>query len=200
MRVVAPTATLSGTTTISQGSSTTLQVMLGGVGPWQVKWQDQATPVQVNASPYARLVAPLGTTTYGVTSVTDTYGCSLAVNGTATVTVVPPAPVTTAKAIAANQIRVSWTFTGSADAFEIYRDGTLLAQTALSAGLAPATFTDVSLAGVPAKAVHIAELRTALAAAHAALALPAVQYRRSTLPSGSVIEVTDIREIRGGVQ
>jgi YD repeat-containing protein len=125
-------AIVSGSTSIGQGSSTSIQVTLPGTGPWSVLWADQSTAVTVTASPYTRTVSPVGTTTYTLTSASSN-GCALAPTGSAVVTVVPPAPgALVALATSATQVRVTWTSSGTADTIRLYRDGTLLSADAAS--------------------------------------------------------------------
>jgi YD repeat-containing protein len=127
-------AIVSGSTSIGQGSSTSIQVTLPGTGPWSVRWSDQATATAVSTSPYVRTgIAPSGTTTYTVISATDSTGCAAAPTGSAVVTVIPPAPgALVATAISVTQVRVAWSFTGTADSVDLYRDGTRIAEHAVS--------------------------------------------------------------------
>src|SRR6185436_11947483 len=64
-----PTAAVSGTTAICAGTSTSIQAVLTGTGPWTVVWSDGVTQSNVAASPATRSVSPAATTTYAVTSV-----------------------------------------------------------------------------------------------------------------------------------
>jgi YD repeat-containing protein len=126
-------AIVSGSTSIGQGSSTPIQVTLSGTGPWSVRWSDQSAASTVTVSPYVRAVSPAGTTTYTVLSAADANGCALAPSGSAVVTVIPPAPgALVATATSATQVRVSWTYTGTADTIALYRDGTMIVQNATS--------------------------------------------------------------------
>ncbi len=72
-----PTATISGTTDLCEGSSTMITVDLTGQSPWTIVITDQFNydTAYVTTSPYTFLVSPSVTTTYEVVSVTDTvYG------------------------------------------------------------------------------------------------------------------------------
>ncbi len=91
-----PTATVSGTTTICLGSSTDIQAVLTGTGPWVLNWSD-GFDQNVNTSPAMRTVSPADTTIYTVTTVTDAL-CFGPGSGSAEVTVATsiPAPTVTA--------------------------------------------------------------------------------------------------------
>ena len=131
--VTAVSATATGSTTIAQGGSATISAVLTGTGPWSIRWSDQAEATQVMTSPHLRPVSPVGTTTYSVTSVTGAGTCAGAVNGAAVVTVRPPVPtVVSATAISGTQVHVSWQFSGSADRFDVRRNGVVIANVAAS--------------------------------------------------------------------
>ncbi len=85
-----PTATLTGTQNIYEGSPGSLTVTLGGDGPWTFSYADSAriVPVTGTANPYLISVQPLKTTTYRLTTVSNNCGTG-AVSGTAVVTVLP---------------------------------------------------------------------------------------------------------------
>ena len=98
---ISPTATVSGDATICNGSSTTIQAVLTGTGPWDVTWSDSVTQTGVASSPATRDVSPTTTTVYTVTSVSDASGCPPSGGlGSATVTVTEP--VTPAVSLSAN--------------------------------------------------------------------------------------------------
>ncbi len=90
-----PTAIVSGSASICAGSSTNLSVALTGTGPWTLTWEDGFVQGGISSSPATRTVSPSSTTTYAVTSVTDT-NCVGSASGSATVTVnpVPSATIT----------------------------------------------------------------------------------------------------------
>ena len=91
-----PTAAVSGSATICRGNSTTIQAALTGTGPWNVTWSDSLIQTGVAASPATRSVSPTATTSYTVTAVSDSTGCTPGTfSGTATVTV-NPLPATSA--------------------------------------------------------------------------------------------------------
>jgi hypothetical protein len=81
-----PTAAVSGTAAVCNGSSTTIQAALTGNGPWTLVWSDGFTQSNIAASPATRSVSPAATTTYTVTSVTDA-NCAGTASGSAVVTV-----------------------------------------------------------------------------------------------------------------
>lgn len=128
--IVAPKAIVSGSTTIDQGASATIQATLTGVGPWTVNWNDTAQSLPTSATIASRTVSPLGKTVYTVTGLTDGGGCAGSSTGSAVVTVVPPAPTAAlATAVSVNQVQITWSFTGSADRFDVYRNGSLRGST-----------------------------------------------------------------------
>ena len=155
-----PTATVSGTATICQGSSTDIAATLTGVGPWTLTWSDGLVQ-SAGASPATRSVQPSSTTTYTVTGVTDAH-CAGAGAGSAVVTVGLPidAPVVTAPlfaAVGATGLAASvddhagstyaWTLTG----------GTIAA----GQGTAAITFN----AGTPGTTMLLSVVETAVACA-----------------------------------
>ncbi len=83
-----PTAAVSGTAAICAGSSTVIQAASTGAGPWNLIWSDGFAQNGVAASPATRSVGPATTTTYTVTSVTDTH-CAGTSSGSAVVTIKP---------------------------------------------------------------------------------------------------------------
>jgi YD repeat-containing protein len=112
---------------IAQGSGTTLTANVTGTAPLTLAWSDGVTQTNVSGSA-SRTVTPQGTTHYNVVA-TDSRGCSG--SDSATVTVIPPAPTHfLATATAPNAVALSWHFSGSADQFQIFRNGGLLAVTA----------------------------------------------------------------------
>ncbi|QHT70939.1 hypothetical protein GXP67_31980 [Rhodocytophaga rosea] len=85
----APTATITGSTTICRGSSTTISIALTGTSPWALSWSDGSTTTNVTniaTSPYMFSVSPTSTTTYSVSAVSDA-SCSGTTSGSAVVTV-----------------------------------------------------------------------------------------------------------------
>jgi YD repeat-containing protein len=126
------TATLSvvGSSTISQGGTAQMQVALTGVGPWAVTWSDNPGQAQtISSSPYTRTVTSINqTTSYSITA-QDAYGCNMTISGSpVTITVKPPAPSNVqATASSTTQVNVTWSFSGTADRFDIYRSGTATA-------------------------------------------------------------------------
>src|SRR5204863_2473970 len=84
-----PTLSRSGSATICNGSSTTIQATLTGTGPWNVTWSDGTVQTGVTSSPATRNVRPLSTTTYSVTALSDANCSAQAgdLTGSASVTV-----------------------------------------------------------------------------------------------------------------
>jgi hypothetical protein len=119
------TLTVDGSSTISQGQSKTIHVALTGTPPWTVTWSDGGSQWNGSATTFDRSVTPLSTTSYTAT-VTDSTGCSSISSGL-TITVTLPTPSgLTATAISPTQgslaqVSLGWTFSGSADSYEIER-------------------------------------------------------------------------------
>jgi|GEM_PF-559153 len=79
----APTATLSGMTSVCQGQATDLTVTFTGTGPYTFNYTADGvaqTPVTTSANPYMLNVSPAANTTYLLTSV-DVSGCVGTVSG-----------------------------------------------------------------------------------------------------------------------
>ena len=82
--------TVSGGGTICAGSSSVVSVTLSGGTPPYTVTLDNGGGTQTGASPLNFTVSPATTTTYSVTSATDSGGCPATVSGSATVTVNQP--------------------------------------------------------------------------------------------------------------
>ena len=85
------TATLSGAQTICAGKSTNLGVVFTGVQPYTFTYTDGTTPVTISgivSNPYALPVAPITTSTYSLTAISDKT-CTGTSSGTAKITVTP---------------------------------------------------------------------------------------------------------------
>jgi hypothetical protein len=91
--VASPTATISGTTTICNGSAANLTVTLTGTGPWTLTYFDgsiTSAPIAAPSSPFFIAVNPTITTTYTIFSVSDATVCPGTFSGSAVVTVSQP--------------------------------------------------------------------------------------------------------------
>ena len=91
-----PTASMSGTTSICTGNSTTLSLVFTGTGPWIYSYSDGTTtfgPFTANASPELITVSPSTSKTYTAVSVADANCSGGGVSGNAVITVdqAPPA-------------------------------------------------------------------------------------------------------------
>lgn len=88
-----PTASLSGSGTICEGSSINLDVELTGAGPWTLSYQDGSGGLPLTASPtgnpFSLPVSPSATTTYTLVNVSNQF-CPGTVSGTATISVTNP--------------------------------------------------------------------------------------------------------------
>lgn len=122
----APTATLSGTTTIAQGDSATLNILLTGKAPWSVLLTNNVV-YTANTSPLQVKVSPADTTIYSLVTVSDACQDGT-VLGSATVNVVPPSGVPTisttvspaSPVCAGSSIQVPFTTTGTFGAGNIF--------------------------------------------------------------------------------
>lgn len=190
--VSSPTGVVSGSTTIAQGSSATVRVTLSGVGPWKIRWSDEATDTVVTSSPHERTVQPLGTTTYTLSAVSYDDGCPGVASGSAVVTVVPAAPAVTAVGTSASVVRVSWTHAGSADSFEVYRDGVFLAAAA-------SPYNDT----VPTGSAHmysVVAIKSGTRSAQSVSDLAVAKvFSQPLIVDTTVIGATDLYELRDAV-
>jgi len=66
-----PTSVVSGSATICNGGTTTIQAALTGTGPWNLTWSDGTNQNGVASSPATRNVSPSATTTYTATALSD---------------------------------------------------------------------------------------------------------------------------------
>jgi hypothetical protein len=80
-------ATVLGGGTICTGQSAGIQAVLTGTPPWNVSWSDGAVQSGIMTSPATRSAAPLSTTVYTVTAVSDLYYASGSSSGSASVVV-----------------------------------------------------------------------------------------------------------------
>lgn len=87
-----PTATVSGTTNVCQGSSATVQAILTGTANWILTWTDGVITTN-SSSPATRSVSPTTNFTYVVTALSDT-SCSGSASGSAVVTIDAPPSIT----------------------------------------------------------------------------------------------------------
>ncbi len=85
-----PSATLTGTQTIYEGSPANLTFTLGGDGPWTVVYVDslRSYSAVADVSPFIVEARPARSSTYQLTSVTNSCGTG-PLSGSATVTVLP---------------------------------------------------------------------------------------------------------------
>jgi hypothetical protein len=98
----APTGQISGTTSICSGSSATLSVALTGQGPWLLNYTDASSPVSVSSSPYTLSVTPTTTSTFLITSLSDTKCAAAAVDMTGSAVVTVNSNATPAVTISSN--------------------------------------------------------------------------------------------------
>ena len=124
-----PTAALTGTTSICDGLNTDLSILFTGTGPFTYSYNDGPNvfgPFTTNQNPVLVNVAPLATTTYGITTISDA-NCAGSGAGAAVVTVIP---LPTAAISGTNEIcrgtstNLTLSFTGVAPFEYKYTDGT----------------------------------------------------------------------------
>ena len=102
-----PTAAVSGSATICNGTSTTISIVLTGRSPWNLIYTDGTNSVPVSgiiSSPYTFTVNPAINTTWTVTSVTDANNCTNGGTGNAIITInnVTPGVITGDQTICLN--------------------------------------------------------------------------------------------------
>ncbi len=86
-----PSATMSGTASICDGTNTDLTVVFTGTGPYTYSYNDGSTvygPFVTNLNPAIINVSPLVNTNYGITTISDA-NCTGSGAGTAAITVIP---------------------------------------------------------------------------------------------------------------
>ena len=94
----APTASVSGSTSICAGNSASISASLTGSAPWNITWSDGFTQVVSSGTTASRSVSPSSTITYTITSLSDA-SCSGTSSGSATINVNPaPTPTITGPA------------------------------------------------------------------------------------------------------
>lgn len=127
---VAPTATLSGSSTICPSGSAQLTFTLTGSNPWSLTYTDGVTPVTltgITASPHVVSVSPTATRTYTLTAASNTNCPASSATGTHVVTVRPAATALlsgTATICPAGAATLTVTFTGTSPYSYTYTDGT----------------------------------------------------------------------------
>ncbi|MFA9212903.1 MAG: hypothetical protein ACEQSR_03550 [Candidatus Methylacidiphilales bacterium] len=97
VRLAPPTVVLSGTDSICLNSATTgnpLNLSFTGYSPWTVNYTEAGTPRNLTTSTASysfnsQVFTTAGVKTYGVTTITDRFGCSGTKSGSAAVTVFP---------------------------------------------------------------------------------------------------------------
>jgi PKD repeat protein len=88
--IAAPTASISGTHTIFAGYTVNIPISFTGNAPWSFTYFDGTTSTNVTgvtSNPYYLSVAPLDTTTYTITAVSDSF-CAGTSSGSAQVNVI----------------------------------------------------------------------------------------------------------------
>jgi PKD repeat protein len=89
-----PSATITGSTAICEGTSSNISITFTGTPPWSVIYSDGTTPVSVNninSSPYIFSVNPVVTTAWHITAANDAF-CNVpadSINGLAAISVNP---------------------------------------------------------------------------------------------------------------
>ncbi|MEI8048077.1 MAG: SBBP repeat-containing protein, partial [Bacteroidota bacterium] len=111
-----PSASISGTTTICEGTSTEISIALTGSPPWNLTYTEGMTTVTVstNTSPYRFMVSPNTNASWWITSANDMY-CNVpsdSIHGFATISV--------------NQLPVKFGLNGSNGGYYCERDSGVL--------------------------------------------------------------------------
>lgn len=200
--IVAPTATVAPGGSIAQGQSFNLQLTLTGSGPGTITWSDGVTQnvAEMHLAVVQRTVTPAETTTY-TAQVQNAQSCGAVVSGSATVTVVPPAPIgIVATAHSSTAVAVAWTFTGNADSFVIKRNSGSGWGTVGSAGATVRTFTDATAEPNRAYLYTVFASKAATLSAQGAHDLATtVMFRNDPVGVDDVMQVAHVTELRTAV-
>ena len=126
-----PSATMSGSTSICAGDSTTLTInLLSSVTPYIITYTDGVTPTTIGgitSTTYTVVVSPSVSTTYTLTNITDVGVCPGNVLGNAIITVLPTASATLSgdqTICAGSTASLSLSLVGSAPWDVVYSNGT----------------------------------------------------------------------------
>jgi len=126
-----PSATMSGSTSICAGDSTTLTInLLSSVTPYIITYTDGVTPTTIGgitSTTYTVVVSPSVSTTYTLTNITDVGVCPGNVLGNAIITVLPTASATLSgdqTICAGSTANLSLSLVGSAPWDVVYSNGT----------------------------------------------------------------------------
>jgi gliding motility-associated-like protein len=123
-----PSATMSGTASICDGTNTNLSVLFTGTGPFTYSYNDGSSvygPFVTSQNPVLINVSPLVNTTYGVTTVSDA-NCVGSGAGSAAITVIPLPTSTltgTTEICRGSSTNMNLTFTGVPPFEYSYTDG-----------------------------------------------------------------------------
>ncbi|MFY9607465.1 MAG: hypothetical protein WAU45_02475 [Blastocatellia bacterium] len=216
------TGSVSGGGTICAGDSSTVTVTLsGGAPPYTVSLNNGGGTL-VGSSPLNFTVSPAATTTYSVTSATDSAGCPANVSGSATVTVNQPPTTSNAgpdqsvcgssATLAANTPTVgtgTWSVVSGSGSFANSNDpnttvsglsvGANVLRWTITSGACPASFDDVTITSGSASTV------SALGNANVWVGLKnsddvgvKFDFLAEVLKNGAVIASTQINDQLGG--
>jgi RHS repeat-associated protein len=88
-----PSALVSGSATITNGSSAAIQAALTGTAPWIITWSDGTRLTGVTNNPVTYVVAPTNTTTYTIANLSDAHCVATSTDlsgGAAIIVLFPP--------------------------------------------------------------------------------------------------------------
>jgi hypothetical protein len=161
-----PTSLISTTAgAICNGTSKQISIALTGTQPWSLTYTDGTTPVNVTgitASPYAFNVSPAVNTTYTVTALSDA-SCTAQVGdrtGTAAVTVIQPASITTPPTpqTVCSSFPVSFSVVAAnASSYKWYKDGVAVTNSGTTTGATTANLS-IGQAAVSQSGIYTVEV------------------------------------------
>lgn len=133
----------------------------------------------------------MGTTTYTATA-SDAYGCTA--SDSALVTVIPPAPFAfEAQAVTPTQVNLSWQFTGTADTFHVYRNGSFLASTTNT------SYSDVSALFATAYMYDVRAVKSGTSSVGNPRDLATTVMLSSIVPRVTVVSAVHLTELQSAV-
>jgi hypothetical protein len=202
--VTTPSPVLTGST-VQQGGNGTLTVALQGTPPWTLAWSDGVSET-ATSSTHQRTVANVQATKSYTVTATDANTCSQTSNA-AVLTVMPPAPLMLgAMGTGPDRAQVSWSFSGSADRFDIVRfdraQGSPGIPRVVGSALATATsYIDVGLPVNTSFLYRVVAVKSGVSSTEsaAAMATTTAFTNPSIAANSSLVRAADMTELLAAV-